>query len=50
MYGIVVVEKDIKTFEDKIIELSQKHDVIKTDFSNYLGTLIFTAWCKEKEN
>jgi len=49
MYGIVVVEKDLKTFENKIIEVSQKHDVIETDFANYLGTLIFTAWCEEKE-
>ena len=49
MYGIVVIEKNLKMFEDRIIEISEKHDVIETDFANYSGTLIFTAWCREKE-
>lgn len=49
MYGIVVIEKDLKDFEERIIEVSEKHDVIETDFTNFSGTFVFTAWCKEKE-
>lgn len=47
MYGIVIIEKSIKIFEEKIIEISEKHDVVSTEFNKVKELFIFTAWCKE---
>ncbi len=47
MYGIVIVEKSIKKFEEKIVEISEKHDVISTEFNKVKELFIFTAWCNE---
>lgn len=47
---MVVIKKDIKSFETRIIKVLQEHDVIETDFTNFLGILFFTVWCKDTKN
>ncbi len=47
MYGIVIIEKSIKKFEEKIIEISEEHDVVSTEFNKIKELFVFTAWCNE---
>jgi len=42
-----VITQDLAEYEKTIIEISQNHDVVDTEFDRHGDTLVYRAWCRK---